>query len=235
MPTTQTLQNSINFAASILKNQPQQVNNQDPAVTVANIVLGTMLGPPMRWRQNRSNTSIALSSAGRTDYTVSLPTFSFLDTQWLEDTEGTLLQLNGAESLPKTSTPGQPLEISPQYDDNAGNVTFRVKPMPNGNYTAHIDYQEKMQLLQGAGDGWAPISDEFLYIFNEGFLALMMLLVNDARFPIFEGYFTAHLLGAQGGLTEQQRDIFMQSWMRKVNSLAASQGMTNYGLAGRTK
>jgi hypothetical protein len=225
----------MNWISSFLKNTPLQVNNEEPAVTCANVVLGVMLGPPMKWRQNRNTASIALSTAAGTDYGAYLPLFSFLDTQWLVDAQGANHELNGALSLPKVGLKGQPTLIAPQYDDNAGNITFRVKPLPNGNYTAYLDYQMKMQLMTSAGSTWGTVDDTFLYVFNEGFLALMMLLVNDARFPIFEGYFIAHLLGAQDGLTEQERDIFLGTWMGKVGTIARSQGMVNQGLAGRGK
>jgi hypothetical protein len=79
------------------------------------------------------------------------------------------------------------------------------------------------------------VPDEFSYIFNEGFLSMMMLLVNDSRFPIFESFFTSRLLGAQDGLSDQERDIFLGNWMRAVQTVQRAQGMTNAAIAGRSK
>jgi hypothetical protein len=79
------------------------------------------------------------------------------------------------------------------------------------------------------------VPDEFSYIYNDGFLAMMMLLVNDSRFPIFENYFISRLLGAQDGLTDQERDIFLANWMRVLQTVTRSQGNTNAGVAGRSK
>ena len=82
MATTLTLQNAINFAAPILKNQPLMVSNFEPALTAANIVLGTILGPPFRWRFNRNTLSFAIDTT-HTDYVQAIPDFGFLEAQWL--------------------------------------------------------------------------------------------------------------------------------------------------------
>jgi len=235
MPVTLTLQNTMNWAASILKNQPQMVNDQEPAVTCANIILATMVGPPMRWRFNRRTFSFPITQAGGTDYAQYLPLFGFLETQWLVDSDGAIHELNGAMSLPKVTSQGQPMQVAPQYDDNLGNITFRVKNAPNANYTVGGDFQMKPQLMTSAGSTWGVVPNEFLYIFDQGYMALIMLLVNDSRFPIFEGYFIARLLNAQQGLSEQEKNIFLQDWLRATATVAAMQGSVNLGMAARGK
>jgi hypothetical protein len=218
----------------LLKNQSVQVSNQEPALTAANIVLGTMLGPPCRWRFNRSNFSFPITSAG-TDYSQSVPTLGFMETMWLADPAGKIHALNGAISMAPNPAPGRPEKLAAQYDDNAGNITFRTDKTPDQNYTVYLDFQRKATLLTSAGSPWGGVPDEFNYIFNQGFLCLMSLLVNDSRFPIFENYFIGRLLGAQDGLTDQERNIFIANWVAMAGTLGRGQGSMNAGIAGRGK
>lgn len=235
MATTLTLQNSMNFVQSIIKNQAQMVNNDEPAVTAANVVLGTMLGPPCKWRFNRKATSFAVSAAGGTDYVKNLPLFGFLDVQSLVDADGNQYELGGATSLVTVATPGQPDLVAPQFDDNAGNITFRLNKVPDQGYTVFADYQMKMALMTSSASNWGVVPDEFAYCFTQGFTSLMMLLINDSRFPIFQAFFLDRLLGAQDGLTEQQRDIFARQWMAFAGTLVRSQAMVNQGTNARGK
>lgn len=234
MASTLVLQNSISYVKPYLKNQPLQVSLEEPALTAANGVLGTILGPPMKWRFNRDEFNFPITSAN-TDYQISVPQLGFIETQWLTDVAGKAMPLGGAISLPVNGARGRPEKLAPQFDDNAGGITFRVDKTPDKNYTVYCDYQRKAPLMTSAASEWAPIPDEFNYIFNQGFLCLMSLLVNDSRFPIFEQYFISRLLGAQDGLTDQERNIFLGNWGNFVQTLARSQGAVNAGMAGRAK
>lgn len=230
------LQNSINFATPILKNQPLQVSNQEPALTAANMVLGTMLGAPCKWRFNRAAFSIPITPAGLTDYVIGLPSLGFLETLWLVDAAaGKIHALTGAISLAVDGNVGRPTKLAVQFDDNLGNITFRVDKVPDQNYTVYGNFQQKAEPMTSAASPWGPVPDEFQYIFNWGFLCFMSLLVNDSRFPIFENYFIARLLGAQDGLTDQERNIFVANWMALAQTLSRSQGAVQAGVAGRGK
>lgn len=235
MATTLTIQNSINFAAPILKNQPLLVSNTEPAMTAANIVLGLMLGAPLRWRFNRGSFTITLTNGGGTDYVKAISDFGFLETQWIVDAQNSIHQVNGSIALAKDGNSARPTEVAVQYDDNAGNLTFRVNRIPDANYTLNGDYQKKSPLLVSTGQSWGVVPDEFSYIFQWGFLCVMSLLINDSRFPIFENYFISRLLGAQDGLTDQQRNIFVANWMALAQTLTRATGAVNSGVAGRTK
>lgn len=232
MATTLTLQNSINFAAPILKNQPLQVSNQEPALTAGNMVLCAMLGAPMKWRFNRKEVSFAITSAG-TDFVVALPALGFIETQWLVDANGVYHALQGAVSLAVNGAQGRPEKLSAQFDDNLGNITFRTDKTPDAAYTVYVDFQQKAPLMSSAASPWGPVPDEFQHIFNHGFLCGVSLLINDARFPIFENYFIGRLLGAQDGLTDQERNIFIANWAALTATLMRSQGSVNAGIAGR--
>lgn len=234
MASTLTLQAGMNFVAPILKNQPLQVSNQEPALTAGNIVLGTMLGAPFKWRFNRDEFNFPVTGAN-TDYLVSLPQLGFIETLWVMDPQGKIKPLEGAIRLPVNGATGRPEKMAPQFDDNAGGITFRLDKTPDQNYTVYGDFQKKAPLMTSAASSWAPIPDEFNYIFNWGFLCILSLLVNDSRFPIFENYFVARLLGAQDGLDDQERAIFMANWGALVQTLTRSKGTVDSGVAGRAR
>lgn len=235
MATTLTLTNSINFVRPILKMQPLDVTSQEPALTAANIILQTMLSAPFRWRWNRGTMNFSVATADGTDYVQAAPDFGFLETQWLTDAGGYVYELNGALALAVSGDIGRPSEIAPQFDDNAGNITFRVKPQPDASYTANLDYQKKPGLITSFASPWGSVSDEFSFIYNLGFLTLMALLINDSRFPIFEQWFISRLLGVQDGLSDQERVIFLGNWQQMMATLNRGAGAVQSGLAGRSR
>jgi len=235
MATQLTLQNSINFATPILKNQPLLISNMEPALTAANMVLGMMLGPPCRWRFNRATSNFIINQSGGTDYVKVLTDFGFLETMWLVDANGNAIPLQGAIALPKDSSMARPMMVAPEFDDNAGNITFRVDHTPDQQYTLYFDYQKKSPLMLSMGSTWGPVADEFEYIYQWGFLTIMGLLINDSRFPIWEQYFLSRLLGAQDGLTDQERNIFVGNWVALLSTLSRAEGNIKSGIAGRTK
>jgi hypothetical protein len=235
MAVTQNVMNSVVFAQTLVKNQRLNVNGQEPGLTMANIVLQRILGPPFRWRQNRANFSIAINTAGLTDYVVSLPTLGRIETQWLTDTTGKIYELGGEIDIAKTSASKRPTKVAPVYDDNAGNITFRFNAVPDENYTAWFDYQQKAQLITSWANPWGVIPDECGYIYNKLFLALAGLMVNDARFPIWEKDGVGALLGAQDGLDEQAKAIFLGQWLNESKTAARSQASVQGGTAGRAQ
>lgn len=234
MSNTITVQNSINFATPILKNQPLLVSNLEPAMSAANLVLGTVLGAPFRWRFNRGSFNFPVTAAG-VDYPQVINDLGFLETIWIVDGSNTVNQLTGAISLAKDGSTGRPSKIALQYDDNSGNITARLDRTPDQNYTVFYDYQRKAPVLSSPAIGWGVVPDEFSYIYNWGFLCVMSLLINDSRFPVFENYFIARLLGAQDGLSDQERNIFLANWMGFSQTLQRNQGAVNSGVAGRGK
>jgi len=51
----------------------------------------------------------------------------------------------------------------------------------------------------------------------------MSLIGNDARFGEYNTKFIVSLLGAQGGLTEMERNIFLANWTLVLSQLQANQ------------
>jgi hypothetical protein len=233
--TSLTLQNSINFVTPILKNQPLLISNMEPAVSAANLVLGTILSPPFRWRFNRNQFSFPITQGAGTDYVRFIPNLGFIEVQWLIDANNKIHQLAGEVALAKATDRGRPMQMAPQYDDNSGNITFRFDRVPDQAYTAFGDFQKKAGIITSAGSPWGVVPDEFQHVYHHGFLSLMSLLVNDSRFPIFENYFVSRLLSAQDGLSDQARDIFLANWTRVIQTLTRTQGSVQTATAGRAK
>ena len=227
--------NSVVFAQVLIKNQRLNVNGQEPGLTMANITLQRILGPPFAWRQNRATLSFPIAALGGTDYAISVPNLGRIETQWLTDAAGGIHELEGATSMAKVGASKRPTKVAPVYDDNAGNITFRFNGVPNANYTAWFDYQQKAQLITSWANPWGVIPDECGYIYNKGFLALAGLLVNDARITIWEKDFVSALLGAQDGLDEQAKAIFLGQWLSDARSATRSAAAVQGGTAGRSQ
>ena len=235
MSITLSVRNSLTYVQTLIDNQRLNVNNDEPGVTMANIVLGTMMGAPFCWRQNRSRLSIAISTAGGTDYVKSAPTMGFIEAQWLVDANDNILELNGATALAKVSYQRTPTLMAPQYDDNQGNITFRFNSVPDTDYTAFIDFQNAATLITSPAQTFFPLSDYFGYLFNKGMLSEDALLVNDSRFSIWRGEWIAQLLATQDGLDAQAKDMFYNQFMNTTRTVQRSSGAGQNGTQGRTR
>jgi hypothetical protein len=199
-----------------------------------NLVLQILTKPPLKWRWNRRTFSFTtIKTPGTTDYLIPLPDFGFMENQWLVDSAGKLHELKGEVSLSVDSNVSRPTIIAPQYDDNIGNITFRLKNTPNDIYQVYGDYQRRPTLLDSYARVWDQVPDDFSHCYHLGFLTFLSLLVNDSRFPVFERWFLANILSAQDGLDDQARDIFMQNWTGGIRTMMRSTGMGQSGNAAR--
>jgi len=126
---------------------------------------------------------------------------------------------------------GSPNMIAPQVDDNAGNITFRVLPIPNRSYTITVIFQKRIPaLMTTTSSTWAPIPDHYSYIYQWGFLALMQAYNYDTRWVQSSQKFVSGLLGAAEGLSEEQKNIFQGAWLntlteQQYRSQEATQGI----------
>jgi hypothetical protein len=136
-----------------------------------------------------------------------------------------------AKILGSASEQSSTNQIAAQVDDNAGNITFRLLPAPNRVYNMTVTYQKKpLQLMTGTSSTWAPIPDQYEQIYTWGFLALMMAYSGDSRWVSMNQKFVSSLLGIAEGLTDQDREVFQQSWLdmvteQQTRGLKAPQGV----------
>ena len=233
MAVNLSVMNSMIYVMTLIKNQRLNVNGQEPAVTMANIVLQRMLAPPFVYRFNRFSFSVPVTQAGGTDYSVVLPTLGIIETQWLTDSASKIFELEGAVSIPKVSAIRRPQKVAPVYDDNAGNITLRFSSVPDQAYTAYFDAQNKAPIITSPGETFGPVPDEFGHLFNIGMLSQGALLVNDSRFTIWERQFIGGILATQDGLDAQAKAIFFEQMLNFGRVATRSQGAAQAGTQGR--
>lgn len=186
--------------------------NNEPAITSANTVMQAILGPPFKWNWNRATVNVTTTS-GTQDYATPASTFGFIESASATISGTTFALKEMKQELSVGTELGRPQSIAPQIDDNAGNITFRFLPVPDAAYTVTVTFQKKIPaLFSSLSTTWAPIPDQYSYIYNYGLLALTLAYKGDSRFPIINQKFVAHLLGAQQGLTETERNLFIDTW-----------------------
>lgn len=147
---------------------------------------------------------------------------------------GTTTEISQVANILGTgSESGSPNQIAPQIDDNAGNITFRLLPVPDRSYTVTVVFQKRIpSLMTTLSSTWAPIPDHYSYIYQWGFLALMQAYNYDTRWSQSSQKFVSALLGAAEGLNEEQKNIFQRAWLdtiteQQTRSQEATQGVNS--------
>ena len=222
MASTIKIQQTVTWEASFIEQQPVLINGEEPALSSAQLVLQTILGPPFAWPWNRG---ILNYTTGQQDYTFAgLRAFGFLEGGSVQpESSGKPFALAVKHFLELDSSGARPSHASAYVDDGMGNITFRLMPAPDQTYIVTLPYQKKAPLIYSLAQTWAPVPDEQHYICQWGHLALMSLIGNDARFNEYNAKFVTTLLSAQGGLTELERNLFLGNWLRAAMQLQSSQ------------
>jgi hypothetical protein len=234
MSVTRNLQSSALFSLPFIGYQPVNISNSEPAVSAANLTKQTILGPPFKWNYNRESFNFT-TNADTQDYYLPLTDFGFLERVTLTDSKGVVKEIEITQSLSAESVQKRPGSIAPNMIDPSGGVTFRLNAIPPDGETYQINglYQKAPVLMASMANTWGPIPDHMGYIYDWGFLSFVSLLTKDARFPIFGQRFTAHLLGAQEGLTALERNIFLGNFLQVMTAQERSQLTTQQGVTAR--
>lgn len=244
MASTITLTNTINWASQYIFSQPAALGAaNEPAITIANVVKQAILGPPFKWRWNRAYLASAQAlTAGTQDYQIgSLATFGFLEKAWITWNSGANVKeitniVDGA--MPQESVESRPdNSIGDVLDDGAGNITFRLTPTPDSaqTYSLQLAFQKAATLFTALSGTWAPIPDYLSYIYQYGFLGLLLAFEKDPRSQIYDQKFTSHLLGAQGGLSEMEKNIFLGNWLSTGLQVGTANQKAQMGVQGRAQ
>ena len=237
MSTTRNIMSSALFARPFLGYQPVNISNGEPAIQAANMVGQTMLSPPFRWVWNRDGATFQMDPLLKEwpqDILLDLPTFGFLENVWLEDPEGNVKEIEVKQSLSAESSVQRPASAAAQMVDlDSGNVVLRFNSVPDMAYTVGMFFQKEAVEVTSLASQWSPIPDACSYIYDWGFLAMVSMILKDARFPIFWQKFTSHILGAQDGLTALQRNIFLGNWLEVLTTQERSQSVTQQGVQAR--
>jgi hypothetical protein len=198
---------------------------KEPALTAANVIKQTILGPPFKWRWNRqviTFNTIAPNPQGVVvqDY-VEPANFMWIESASVQDTgqsPAKWFSLTPKIHLSSDSAAARPQFISGEFDDGAGNITFRFMPAPDKVYPISITLQNKASLFTSLNQNWGPIPDEFSYIYNVGFLSYMYEFADDSRWVGARQRFISSLLGAAEGLTATEINIFLNNYQSIVVS-----------------
>jgi hypothetical protein len=213
--STITLVQSMEFCKKFVFNRQLSLGDfKEPLLTSANIIYQTILGPPFAWRWNRQIVTFN-TIVGQQDYVVP-SNFGWIENASVQDTSASpnkWFEMEPKIDLALNTNQSRPLNVAAQFDDLAGNITFRLMPNPDRVYPISITVQQKAALFSSLNATWSPIPDEYSHIYQTGLLALMFMFADDPRFGTMNQKFVAHLLGAAQGLSDTERNIFLNNWM----------------------
>jgi hypothetical protein len=218
--STITLLQSMEWCKKFVFNRQLSLGDfKEPLVSSANIIKQTILGPPFRWRWNRQIVTFNTiapnpSNIGVQDYSVA-SNFGWIENASVQDTGATpskWYQMEPKIDLALDTSKARPQFISGQLDDGAGNITFRLMPIPDKVYPISVTVQNKAALFTSLNQTWSPIPDEYSYIYQVGLLSYMYEFADDARWVGARQRFVAALLGANQGLTDTELNIFLNNW-----------------------
>ena len=234
MATQTTIQNTINWCTAFLRQQPTTGVGQipgEPTITIVNILMGIILGAPFKWEWNRVYAKKAIIVAqGNSDYQITLPTFGYLEKAILVNPTAAKpdppnWELELYRVLGNDGQQSRPMKIATLLDDNAGNITFRLFPVPNQTYTVDLIYQQAPIFVPQNADlvntSWAPIPDKMAYLYQQGYRAQMQGMYNAQLYLAGMEMFYRQLVASSEGLTEMEKAIYLEDQLRALKTKAA--------------
>lgn len=239
MPSTITVQQTLNWTAPFVVQRPTSGINgvaNEPALTSANKIIAAMVAAPLRWNWNRAQILSAFTTTpGTSDYTLSIPNYGYLEkaSLFLSTRTPSTFEIEVFPVLAVGSKQNEPAKISAVIDDGAGNITFRLLPVPDNAYTATLTYQKSATLLTALSQVWAPIPDKYAYIYETAMVAHMQGMYNlQAYFTGMELFFRM-LVAAAEGMTESEKSMFLEDMLRDVQARAVASLSPQYGKQAR--
>lgn len=228
MASTIELQRTIQRTQQFIRLAPLTFTENtynDPAFSNADWVMQEILAPPLAWRWNRVGATPQIPTfstiIGQTDYPVSLPTFGWIEKATAYD------PLNGFASYElqngliyaADTLPNQPARIAAVFDDDSGNITFRIFPAPDKIYNIVVEYQNSAQLFTSPDQTWEPIPDYLSFIFNTGFDYRAYEYMSDPRAQSAGQLFYTQLANFAEGLSESQKNLWLQDKLLSLREL----------------
>jgi hypothetical protein len=239
-----TLTQTQNFCSGFLQGIPTSSwTGSEPILSTAGAIRSTMLQAPFQWSWNRANVPPITTQAGVSDYATSLTDFGYLETGTVGD--GTTLwefvgsgMSGGVKNntpLAMSTTQGRPSVVALQSQVPNVSQVFRLSAVPNTAYTVNLIYQIRPALFANLSANWAPVPDELVVqIANYGVLAELLFYAGEGSFMQYRQRFVAGLLAVSEGLTEEEKALFSESYLRTGISAVASQQRSAQGTQGRS-
>lgn len=167
---------------------------------------------------NASDTVGTFTYINTQDYTVPLSGFSHIEHASVRDlvgtsnfTNGKFFELTTKNQLSFESVAARPTFISPHFEDGNGNMTFRISPAPDKPYPIVAHVQLIPTPITSINQVWG-MPDFMQYIYEAAFLGLFWEFSDDPRAAQQISRFKAALLSKAEGLTEEERNIFLNNW-----------------------
>lgn len=121
---------------------------------------------------------------------------------------------------------------------------FVVNAVNNGSFVVVSSTATTLTLANNAGVAetitayannfsWAPIPNQFSDVYNNLFLAEALAAVDDARSQLYRQRGVAAYLAKATGLTEMQKNVFIEQWLQRSVERAQVAGSTQIGNSGR--
>lgn len=166
---------------------------------------------------NGSDTVGTFTSLSTQDYSLAVPNFSHIEHASVMDLDSTgaptkWYELTVKNNLSLESSQNRPLFIGPHVEDANGVVTFRLASAPDKAYPVSLHVQLAAPAITSLNQTWAPLPDFMEYIYEHGFMALMWKFADDPRSAQENAEFKAGILARAEGLTEEERNIFLNNW-----------------------
>jgi len=164
---------------------------------------------------DNTDTVGTFTAATTQDYSVAIDNFSHIKHASVYDLDANnpkWWELKVQNNLALESSQARTMFIGPNYEDGNGNISFRLFPSPDLAYPISIQAQLAAPEVTSVNQTWAPLPDFMQYVYDWGFIAFMWLFADDPRAQYAEGKFKAALLGRAEGLTEEEKNIFLNNW-----------------------
>jgi hypothetical protein len=207
---------------------PTNTNN-DPAFFCADWTKQMILAPPFSWRWNRAGSYTITNptfttTIGVPDYKVNLPNFGWIEraTAYDVNNANAAYELKVGLDIAAESLNNQPNRITAQYDDDNGNITFRLFPAPDAVYNVVIEGQNAPTLFTSTTDTWAPIPDYLSGLYTTGFQAKVYEYAADPRWVPTMQMFLTQLAQYAENLSQTQKNLWLED---KLNSIRQTQSV----------
>ena len=226
MACTNTITNTLQWASAYILNRPSSGVSgfpNEPALTNANLIMSTILAPPFAWQWNRAveqfNTIV-----GQSDYFISAPFFGWLEKATITNVPNAsppIIELQISPLLAASGKQNRPFEICPVFDDNDGNLTFRLFPIPDQIYTVTLTYQKAPVTAIALTNTWAPIPDKYNFLYERAMLAQLHAMYDAATYAMEIQIFFRQLVGCSEGLSDVAKAIFLEDQLAQIRTQAA--------------
>lgn len=232
-----TVQTSINILQVALGFWvPTLGINNEPAMSAANMTQQVMLSPPFRWAWNRNKITFnTIASPLTQDYVQAVTDFGFIETATIQlPAAGKIFALNTKNVTPigESSDPQQPTSLTVQLNNVGTNITLRFLGVPDKIYATTVWYQKFSPQLTDPTSLWTP-PDYMSFVYNRGLLAHLYEARGDARAQSEKVAFAAALLSIAEGLTDTEKNIFLEQFLANPRMREALQVKTGQGVQAR--